>query len=191
MKSIISPFFIFCLGIVNRLKTWALIIICASILVGIPASIATYYLKMIDAEIPTYTLTTVINMDGKKGILPEKEFTPIGEMPSELIPSKIIGEEIELIENAKEGLYLLPLVTYTMKIAGVVFIITTILQIGIPSRKTLIAMRTTKFITIDNIAKAIGVGGHFKDVVKQDIIDIIEAMEGEVSKKKPRNKKKK
>jgi len=59
------------------------------------------------------------------------------------------------------------------------FLIVLVLAILTPSRNTVIAMYVTKFVTTDNITKAIEGGGNFKDVVKKDIIEIIEAMKGE------------
>ena len=53
-----------------------------------------------------------------------------------------------------------------------------------PSRNTIIAMYVTKFITTDSVAKAIEASGEFKDVIKGDIIDIIEAMKGEKQEQK-------
>lgn len=48
-----------------------------------------------------------------------------------------------------------------------------------PSRNTIIGMYVTKFVTTDNVTKAIEAGGNFKDVIKKDIIEIIETMKGE------------
>lgn len=56
-----------------------------------------------------------------------------------------------------------------------------ILSIFTPSKKIIIAMYVTKFVTVDNVTKAIEAGGNFKDDVKKDIIDIIKAMKGEKS----------
>jgi len=60
-----------------------------------------------------------------------------------------------------------------------IFLIVLVLAIITPSKNTLIAMYVTKFVTTDNVTKAIEAGGNFKDVVKKDIIEIIEAMKGE------------
>jgi len=65
------------------------------------------------------------------------------------------------------------------KICLPIFLITLMLGIAIPSKNTLIAMYVTGFVTTDNVTKAIEAGGNFKDGVKKDIIEIIEAMKGE------------
>lgn len=48
-----------------------------------------------------------------------------------------------------------------------------------PTKNTMIAMYVSNYVTTDNVTKAIEVGGNFKDIVKKDIIEIIEAMKGE------------
>lgn len=53
------------------------------------------------------------------------------------------------------------------------------LTIFAPSRNILIAMYVSNYITTDNVTKAIEASGNFKDVIKKDIIEIIEAMKGE------------
>lgn len=57
-------------------------------------------------------------------------------------------------------------------------------SIFVPNKKIIIAMYVTKFVTTDNITKAIDAGGNFKDEVKKDIIEIIEAIKGEQPEKK-------
>ena len=59
------------------------------------------------------------------------------------------------------------------------FVIVFFLALCTPSRNVLIAMYVTQFVTTDNVSKAIEAGGNFKDVIKKDIIEIIEAMKGE------------
>ena len=59
------------------------------------------------------------------------------------------------------------------------FLVSLVLAIFIPSKSTIIAMYVTQFVTTDNVTKAIEAGGNFKDVIKEDIIEIIEAMKGE------------
>lgn len=54
----------------------------------------------------------------------------------------------------------------------------------VPSRNTIIAMYVTTFITKDNVTEAIKAGGEFKDVIKEDIIEIIDALKGQVEKAK-------
>jgi len=66
------------------------------------------------------------------------------------------------------------------------FLILLVLAILVPSKKTVIAMYVANFVTTDNVIKAIETGGNFKDVIKKDIIEIIEAMKGEkVQPEKP------
>ena len=69
-----------------------------------------------------------------------------------------------------------------LKKAILPFIVFLFLAILIPSRNIIIAMYVTKFVTTDNVTKAIEASGNFKDVIKKDIIEIIEAMKGEVTK---------
>jgi len=59
------------------------------------------------------------------------------------------------------------------------FLIVLVLSIFVPSKKTVIAMYVANFVTTDNITKAIEAGGNFKDVIKKDIIEIIETVKGE------------
>lgn len=74
---------------------------------------------------------------------------------------------------------LVPDWTKTLKRAAIFTAIFSFLVLITPSRNTVIAMYVTKFVTVDNISKAIEAGGNFKDAVKQDIIEIVEAMKGE------------
>jgi hypothetical protein len=53
----------------------------------------------------------------------------------------------------------------------------------VPSKNTMIAMYATKYITTDNVTKAIQTGKQVKDEVKQDVIDIIKAITEETKKK--------
>ena len=102
---------------------------------------------------------------------------------------KIVGEEkVKQVKTTTPKKSWLPLLKEIKETTLFIFIVAMILQVGIPSRKTLITMRATKFITTSNIAKAIEVGGHFKDIVKRDVIDIIEAVEAGTKKKKKRKK---
>ena len=54
------------------------------------------------------------------------------------------------------------------------------LTVLIPSRNTIIAMYTASVVTKDSVAGAVEAGTDLKDVIKGDIIDIIQALdEGE------------
>ena len=52
----------------------------------------------------------------------------------------------------------------------------------IPSSKTVTAMIAAQYITRDNVTEAIKAGKALKDEVKSDVIDLINAIRGEVDK---------
>jgi hypothetical protein len=54
--------------------------------------------------------------------------------------------------------------------------ISILLSLFCPSRETLIAMYATKYVTTDNVTKAIAAGKVVKDEVKKDVIDVITAI---------------
>lgn len=87
-------------------------------------------------------------------------------------------------ENENKLKRLVPDWVKVLKRAAIFTTIFSFLVLITPSRNTVIAMYVTKFVTVDNVSKAIEAGGNFKDVVKKDIIEIIEAMKGEESENK-------
>jgi len=95
----------------------------------------------------------------------------------------VIGEIFNLVEYDKDDLDYKKSKSLRKKFM-LPAIITILLGIFVPAKHTLIAMYVTKFVTTDNVAKAIEAGGGFKDVVKKDIIEIIEAMKGEKQEQK-------
>jgi len=65
-----------------------------------------------------------------------------------------------------------------------IVLVCALLAIAVPSRKTVIWMVVTKHITTDSVQKAIEAGDSVREVIKQDILELIGAVKTEKSKDK-------
>jgi hypothetical protein len=65
-----------------------------------------------------------------------------------------------------------------------VMLVCALLIAAIPSRKTVIWMIVTKHITTDSVQQAIDAGDSVREVIKQDILELIGAIKTEESKDK-------
>ena len=63
-----------------------------------------------------------------------------------------------------------------------IMLVCALLAITVPSRKTVIWMVVTKHITTDSVQKAIEAGDSVREVIKQDILELIGAVKTEKSK---------
>ena len=61
-------------------------------------------------------------------------------------------------------------------------LVCTLLTLAIPSKKTVIWMMVTKHITTDNVQKAVAAGDSVREVIKQDILELIGAIKTEKPK---------
>ena len=137
MEPIVSPWFIYFLGVISAIQGVVITGAIISALILVVAIIASIFMR--------------VEVEGEYGSESDKRWL---------------------------GLW-----RKTRKICIPVFVVFLLVAMFVPSRNTLIAMYVAKFITTDNITKAIETGGNFKDVVKKDIIEIIEAMKGEQEQK--------
>lgn len=65
-----------------------------------------------------------------------------------------------------------------LKVCLPMFIIYLTLALFLPSRKTFVGMYVTKHLTYDTVEEIIDAGGKLKDEFKQDILDLIDAIQG-------------
>ena len=63
-----------------------------------------------------------------------------------------------------------------------ILILTILVAVFVPSRNTLIAMYIADNITSDNVEKALKVGKDFKEEIKKDIFELIEAIQKDENK---------
>ena len=62
------------------------------------------------------------------------------------------------------------------KKATIIALICALIGIVVPSKNTLIGMYVAKNITVDNIEKAIEAGNSVREVIKQDVFELIEKL---------------